>query len=95
MVEDHRRLVSFLAERMGDSPYLAYVDIGGVGNTGGEWFLSPEDPYVRAGYDDEAHLELVRTFVTMYREAFPRTRLFISYDCITFAQSSRRPAFPL
>ena len=89
-VSDHRRLVEFLGARLGDSPYLAFVDIGGVGNTGGEWFLDPREPFTRAGLDDDAHFRLVETFVAMYREAFPQARLFISYECVAKAGKRRQ-----
>ena len=81
-VAEHRRLVRFLGERLADCPYVAYVDIGGVGNTGGEWFCVPTDEFRRAGLDSDRLAGLVRTFVEMYREAFPHVRLFISYDCL-------------
>jgi len=89
-VEDHRKLVEFLGERLGGSPYLAYVDVGGCGNTGGEWFFSPREPFMKAGLDDRKHLELVTEFVEMYRRAFPQARLFISYECVAKAWSRRR-----
>ncbi len=81
-VEDHRRLVQYLGSRLGDSPYLAFVDIGGVGNTGGEWYFAPREVYRKAGYEGETRFELFKQFVQMYREAFPRTRLVISYECV-------------
>ena len=80
-VEDHARLVHELGDRFGDSPYLAFVDIGGVGDTGGEWYLS-EERYSGAGLDDEDVYQLAKRFVKMYEAAFPQTRLFISYDCV-------------
>ncbi len=70
-VADHRRLVDYLGQRFGASPYLAFVDVGGVGNTGGEWYLDPQEPFARAGLDDERYYGLVKTFVEMYRQAFP------------------------
>jgi len=88
-VEEHRRLVKFLGQRLGGSPYLAFVDIGGVGNTGGEWHFDPVDAFRDAGLDDDTAYELVETFVEMYREAFPHTPLFISYDCIGLAGRRR------
>jgi hypothetical protein len=84
-IADHRRLVNYLGERFGHSPHLAFVDIGGVGNTGGEWYLDPQEPFARAGLDDERFYGLVKTFVEMYRQAFPKTRLYISYECIAKA----------
>jgi len=84
-VAGHRRLVEFLGRRLGGSPCLAFVDIGGVGNTGGEWCFSPRDAFAGAGLDDERFYGLVQAFVEMYREAFPRTRLFISYEAIAKA----------
>lgn len=89
-VEDHRKLVEFLGHRLGSSPYLAYVDIGGCGNTGGEWLFTPRDKFAEAGLDDRTHLRLVTEFVEMYRTAFPHARLFISYECIAKAWSQRR-----
>ncbi len=88
-VEDHRRLVQFLGERLGDSPYLAFVDVGAVGNTGGEWHFEPVERYRAAGMDEETVYEMVRTFVQMYREAFPGVRLFIGYDCLAHSGSRR------
>lgn len=81
-VEEHRRLVEWLGERLAGNPHLAYVDIGGVGNTGGEWHFAPKSAYRQAGLDDDSTYELVATFVQMYREAFPDARLLIGYDCI-------------
>ncbi len=78
----HARLVRWLGAELGSSPYLAYVDIGGVGNTGGEWHFAPVERYRRAGLDDETMYALVDSLVNVYREAFPDTRLFIGYDCI-------------
>ncbi|MGD2174286.1 MAG: DUF4832 domain-containing protein [Candidatus Brocadiaceae bacterium] len=84
-IEEHRRLIEFLGERFADSPYLAFVDVGGVGNTGGEWYLTPRGPFRKAGLDDDRAFELITTFVRMYRDAFPHTQLFIGYDCIKLA----------
>ena len=94
-VEDHRRLVEFLGKRLGDSPHLAFVDIGAVGNTGGEWYFGPLRVFQRAGLDDEKLFELVETFVEMYRKAFPKTRLFISYECIAKAGKKREDVLAL
>ena len=94
-LEDHRRLVEFLGARLGGSPLLAYVDIGGVGNTGGEWHFSPREAFIADGLDDETHLALVRAFVLMYRKAFPHARLFISYEVIAKAWSKRQEVFAL
>jgi len=94
-IADHRRLVEFLGRRFGRSPYLAFVDIGAVGNTGGEWYFSPRGPFERAGLSDDRFLELVRTFVDMYREAFPRTRLYISYECVAKAGQRRQDVIDL
>jgi len=84
-IEDHRNLVEYLGKQLGSSPYLAFVDIGGVGDTGGEWYFSRREPYDRAGLDSDRYFQLVEAFVGMYRKAFPATRLFISYDCVTHA----------
>ncbi len=84
-IEDHRRLVEYLGGRFGDSPYLAFVDIGGVGNTGGEWHFAPLSLYREAGLHGDTMHDLVEVFVKMYRRAFPNTRLFIGYDCIKHA----------
>ncbi|MFO7956536.1 MAG: DUF4832 domain-containing protein [Candidatus Brocadiia bacterium] len=86
-IEHHRKLVQYLAEQIGDSPRLAYVDVGGVGNTGGEWHFHPLDEYRAGGLDDDTLYELVETFARMYREAFPHTRLFIGYDCLHQSRS--------
>ncbi len=91
-VADHRRLAQYLGKRFGDSPYLAFVDIGGVGNSGGEWLLHPQEPFARAGLDDDRYYSLVKTFVEMYRQAFPDTRLYISYECIVRAGARRQDA---
>lgn len=94
-VEHHRKLVRFLGKRLGTSPYLAFVDVGGVGNTGGEWFFAPSEAFRQAGLDDETHFRLVRSFVEMYRAAFPGTRLFISYECVAGAGSRRADVMDL
>ncbi len=86
-VAEHRRLVQFLGRELSSSPRLAFVDIGGVGNSGGEWFLDPFDAFEAAGLDQESYCLMVEEFVGMYRAAFPETRLFISYDAITQAGS--------
>lgn len=88
-VSDHRDLVRFLGKRLGGSPFLAYVDVGGVGNTGGEWFFPNREPFKQAGLDDRVFFDLVREFVGMYRDAFPKTRLFISYECVAQAGTYR------
>ena len=88
-VEDHGRLVRFLGERLGGSPRLAYVDIGGVGDTGGEWYFDGAEPYEAAGLTDDRFFALVVTFVEMYRDAFPDTPLFISYEAIAKAGKQR------
>ena len=84
-IEDHRKLVTFLGKQLGNSPYLAYVDIGAVGDTGGEWCFGNRRAFTLAGLNDKRFFELARTFVEMYREAFPHTRLFISYEAISKA----------
>lgn len=87
-IADHRRLVQFLGERLGESPYLAFVDIGGVGDTGGEWCFTSQQSYASAGLNDDVMLALTRTFIEMYEEAFPDVRLVISYECA--AKAGRR-----
>ena len=86
---EHRKLVEFLGRRLGPSPNLAYVDIGGVGNTGGEWFFGDRRPFEQAGMDDDVFFDLAKTFVEMYRSAFPQTRLFISFEAVTQARRRR------
>jgi hypothetical protein len=86
-IEHHRKLVEYVAEQIGDSSRLAYVDVGGVGNTGGEWHFHPLEEYRAAGLDDDTLYELVETFARIYREAFPHTRLFIGYDCLHQSRS--------
>ena len=74
-----------------DSPYLAFVDIGGVGNTGGEWLSGPAGARSPGqGWTTSAYYSLVKTFVEMYRQAFPDTRLYISYECIVRAGARRQ-----
>jgi hypothetical protein len=94
-IADHRQLVQRLGQRFDGSPYLAFVDVGGVGNTGGEWYLDPREPFARAGLDDERFYGLVKSFVEMYRQAFPRTRLFISYECVAKAGARRQDVVDL
>jgi len=86
-IAHHRKLVEYLGDQLADSPYLAYVDVGGVGNTGGEWHFHPLDEYREAGLDDDTLYDLVETFARMYRNAFPCTRLFIGYDCLHQSRS--------
>ena len=78
-IEDHTRLINYLGSHFGHSPYLAFVDIGGVGDTGGEWYLSSRK------YSGQTMYNLVERFVRIYEAAFPQTRLFISYDCVSNA----------
>ncbi len=92
---DHERLIRFLGKRIGQSPYLAYVDIGGVGNTGGEWFFTPKEAFRQAGFDEDSYYQLVQFMVALYEEAFPGKQLFISYDCVTSAGDRRSDVIAL
>jgi len=94
-IAHHRKLVEFLGKQLSNSPLLAYVDIGGVGDTGGEWFFENRHPYDRTGLTDEIFLDMLKSFITMYRQAFPQTRLFISYDAIVQAKSKHKEALAL
>jgi hypothetical protein len=83
-IEAHRRFVQALGREIAANPYLAYIDIGGVGNTGGEWLVYPDDrwgetPVFRdKGFTPEARDRLVWETVKMYREAFPHVRLYLA-----------------
>ena len=83
-VEAHKRFVQALGQEIGDNPYLSYIDIGGVGNTGGEWLTYPDDRwgdkpvYRDQGYTPEAKEKLVWELMKIYREAFPHVRLYLA-----------------
>ncbi|MCY3017941.1 MAG: DUF4832 domain-containing protein [Planctomycetota bacterium] len=91
-VEAHKRFLKALGQEMGNNPYLAYVDIGGVGNTGGEWLTYPDDrwgdkPVFRdLGYTPEAKEKLVWELCAAYREAFPHVRLYLAGAGVSFVK---------
>ena len=94
-IAHHRKLVEFLGKHFSASSRLAYVDIGGVGDTGGEWYFGNRRAYDRTGLTDEIYLDMLKSFVNMYKEAFPQTRLFIAYDAIIQAKSRHEEALAL
>ena len=79
----HRAFVQAVGKAMAADPYLAYVDIGGVGNTGGEWLVYPDDrwgarpSFLNAGYSAENRDRMLWAVIRMYREAFPHVRLYL------------------
>ncbi|MCW8129304.1 MAG: DUF4832 domain-containing protein [Planctomycetota bacterium] len=83
-LEFHKKFVQGVAQEIGENPYLAYIDIGGVGNTGGEWLVYPDDRwgdkpvFDKVGYTEEAKDKLVWELMKMYREAFPHVRLYLA-----------------
>lgn len=83
-LEFHKKFVQGVAKEIGENPYLAYIDIGGVGNTGGEWLVYPDDKwgdkpiFDKVGYTEEAKDKLVWELMKMYREAFPHVRLYLA-----------------
>ncbi len=83
-IEAHRRFVQAVGMEIASKPYLSYVDIGGVGTTGGEWLIYPDDKwgdtpvFKDKGLTPEARDRLVWETVKMYREAFPHVRLYLA-----------------
>lgn len=73
----HREWCMAVGKELAADPYLTYVDIGGVGNTGGEWII-------RGNYDDftpDAKDHMTWETIKMYREAFPHVRLYLAAEC--------------
>ena len=83
-VEAHREFVQAVGRELAQNPYLAYVDIGGVGNTGGEWLVYGD--FSAAGYDAENKDKLLWETVRMYREAFPHTQLYLATAAMSYAR---------
>ncbi len=90
-VEAHKRFIQAVGKEIANNPYLAYVDIGGVGNSGGEWLVYPDDRYeakpmlAQYGYTAEVKEKLVWELMKAYREAFPNVRLYLAgagYSCV-------------
>jgi len=83
-LELHKKFLQSLAREIGENPYLSYMDIGGVGNTGGEWLVYPDDKwgdkpiFTAQGYTDDAKDKLVWDLCKMYREVFPHVRLYLA-----------------
>ena len=83
-IDAHREFVQAVGRELAQDPYLAYVDIGGVGNTGGEWLVYGD--FSAVGYDAENKDMLLWETVRMYREAFPHTRLYLATAAMSYAR---------
>ena len=78
----HKKFVQAVAKEIGENPYLSFIDIGGVGNSGGEWLIYGD--YGKYGYTDQARDKLVWDTVKLYREAFPHVRLYLASAAFDF-----------
>ncbi len=92
----HRAFVQAVGKALAADPYLAYVDIGGVGNTGGEWLVYPDDrwgarpSFVNAGYSAENRDRMLWAVIRMYREAFPHVRLYLATAAVKSAGNKQK-----
>ena len=80
----HKRWVEGVAREIASNPYLSYVDIGGVGNTGGEWVVKGD--FEAAGFTADAKDRLVHDTVRMYRAAFPQVRLYLATAALDYVK---------
>jgi len=81
-VEHHKQLIEALGKKWNGSPYLAWVDVGAVGNSGGEWCIFKWEEYAKHGLTKDIYFELCKKMVDIYRKAFPDTQLIIAHDCM-------------
>ncbi|MBN1808365.1 MAG: DUF4832 domain-containing protein [Planctomycetes bacterium] len=87
-IDEHKKLIDVIGKQVGNHPYLSYVDIGAVGDTGGEWVLYGDRNKMGLTPDRADHL--VWSFVRMYRAAFPRhVRLYLATAAFGYARNQQ------